>query len=366
MLSSVALFAFRNYIKQEVALHAGVNLFLGANAQGKTNLLEAIYVGCTGRSPRASVLAEMIMWEQAGARVVLHYHDQGEHAVQVRLERAPGTSRTRRTVAVDGKNATAQALFGRVPVVLFHPEEMTLLRGGGEPRRRVLNELLSQLRPGYAGALARYARILEQRNQLLKRIAEGTQPSASLPVWTEQLAAAGAALVDARRTALDQLAPVAASRYAAIAPGEELTVRYAPSVDDPGDVAAAIVEALDARRHEELARGLTVAGPHRDDVAFAINGVPAAVHASQGQQRSAILALKLAEIDVLGSAGSVPLLLLDDVMSELDAARRAHLVEAVEAAPQSVITAAEAGYFSPGFVARVGARRVAAGAVVDD
>ena len=122
MLTSVALYAFRNYIKQEVALRPGINLFLGANAQGKTNLLEAIYLAATGRSPRASVLlSEMIMWEQAGARVVLGYTEAEAHEVEVRLERAPGSARTKRVVAIDGRPAAAQALFGRIAVVPLPP-----------------------------------------------------------------------------------------------------------------------------------------------------------------------------------------------------------------------------------------------------
>lgn len=374
MLTSVSLFAFRNYIKETVPLEAGINLFLGANAQGKTNLLEAIYLTATGRSPRAAQLAEMVMWEQNAARVRLDFttdlggddrvETDAPRALEVRLDRDPGGgSRTRRKLMLDGKAVSAQSMAGRLKTVLFHPEEMTLIRGSGEGRRRLLNGLLSQALTGYAGLLSRYGRVVEQRNQLLKRVAQDLEPATSLDWWTEEAARLGGDLVAARRHGLEQLAPIVARRYRDVADGEELELRYAPSVDDPADPAAALAAELRGRQAEEIARGQTVAGPHRDDLTFQLGGLAAASHASQGQQRTAILAFKLAEVEVLAGAGPAPVLLLDDVMSELDAARREHLLAVVESMPQAVITAAEEGYFPPGFTARVRARRVVGGSV---
>jgi DNA replication and repair protein RecF len=365
LLTSVSLFAFRNYTKQEVSLRPGVNLFLGANAQGKTNLLEAIYFAATGRSPRSALLTEMVMWEESGARVVLEYRSDGNHVIEVRLERdAAGGSRTKRTLKFDDRALAPAALAGRVKVVLFHPEEMTLIRGSGEPRRRLVNGLLSQWREGYAAQLSRYGRVLEQRNQLLKRVAAALEPETALDWWTEELARVGGEIMAARREALAELAPRIAANHRGIAGEERLDVRYAPSVEGgDGDDAAAISAALRSRLREELARGMTVAGPHRDDVAFDLGGLPAASHASQGQQRTAILAFKLAEVEALAGEGDAPVLLLDDVMSELDAPRRAHLLSLVEASPQAVITSAEEAYFPPGFAARVGGRRVVAGSL---
>jgi DNA replication and repair protein RecF len=366
MLTSVGLYAFRNYRKEEVSLHPGVNLFLGANAQGKTNLLEAIYLAATGRSPRASLLAEMVMWEQAGGRVVLGFLEGDDtHSVEVRLERAESGSRTKRSVVVDERSTTPSALDGRIKVVLFHPEEMTLVRGSGEGRRRLLNGLVTQWVPGHAAQLSRYGRVLEQRNQLLKRVMQEIETPESLTVWTDELARLGGGIVADRRQCLAELGPLAAENYRRIAGGEHLEVRYAPSVEgaEGGDDAAAIAAELRGRQREEIARGLTVAGPHRDDLAFWLDGLPAAAHASQGQQRTAILAFKLSEVDLLGRGGAPPVLLLDDVMSELDAPRRAHLLDLVEAAPQAVITSAEEGYFPPGFVDRVRTRRVVAGSL---
>lgn len=364
MLTSVSLFTFRNYTKQTVPLSPGVNLFLGANAQGKTNLLEAIYVGATGRSPRAAVLADLVMWEQEAARVVLAYQPEAgaDHTIELRLER-DGATRTRRRLTLDGKAIGVQALAGRLKTVLFHPEEMGLIRGSGEGRRRLLNGLLAQSVPSYASLLSRYSRVIEQRNQLLKRISQELEPVDALDWWTDEAGRLGGQLVDARRRALLRLAPLVAGAYQRVANADDLELRYAPSVDDPDDPGGALVAELHSRLAEELARGVTVAGPHRDDITFRIGGIGAAAHASQGQQRTAILAYKLAEVEMLSDEGGAPTLLLDDVMSELDAARRQHLLTLVEAVPQAVITSAEESYFPRGFAARVGARRVVAGSV---
>jgi DNA replication and repair protein RecF len=364
MITAVSLFAFRNYLKESVPLKPGVNLLLGANAQGKTNLLEAVYLSATGRSPRSSVLIEMVMWEQAGARVTLDFtEDDHDHSLEARLERDPTGRRTKRLLAFDGKPISTQALAGRLRIVLFHPEEMTLIRGPGEGRRRLLNSLMTQSEPGYAATLSRYGRVMEQRNQLLKRIAQELEPVASLAWWTAEIARLGGELVRARRQALEGIAPLVSKNYGKIADGELLELRYAPSVDDDRDPAAAMAAELESRVREEIARGVTVAGPHRDDLVFSLAGQPAAVHASQGQQRTAILAFKLAEVEVLSAGGQAPVLLLDDVMSELDARRRQYLVELVEASPQAIITSAEEGYFPAGFVDRVHTRRVVGGRV---
>src|ERR1035437_7509679 len=364
MITAVSLFAFRNYLKESVPLRPGVNLLLGANAQGKTNLLEAVYLGATGRSPRSAVLAEMVMWEQEGARVKLDFTEaDGERSLEVRLERAE-SGRTKRTLVVDGRPISAQAPAGRPRTGLFHPEEMNLIRASGEGRRRLLNGLMTQSEAGYAATLSRYTRVLEQRNQLLKRIAQEVEPVDSLAWWTAEIARLGGELVSARGEAVGRLGPLVSAKYREVSQGEELELRYAPNVTDDGDPEAAIAVELERRQREEIARGLTVAGPHRDDLEFALGGLPAAAPAPQGHQPPPILAFKLAEVEVLSAGAHPPVLLLADVMSELDAPRRQHLVELVETSPQALITSAEEGYFPPGFVERVHTRRVVAGRLV--
>jgi DNA replication and repair protein RecF len=189
------------------------------------------------------------------------------------------------------------------------------------------------------------------------------EPVASLAWWTAEIARLGGELVRVRRQGLERVTPLVSQNYGKVADGELLELRYAPNVEHEGDPASAIAAELESRVREEIARGVTVAGPHRDDLEFILNGQPAAVHASQGQQRTAILAFKLAEVEVLSASGRAPVLLLDDVMSELDARRRQYLVELVETSPQALITSAEEGYFPSGFVDRVHTRRVVAGRV---
>lgn len=364
MLSSIGLFAFRNYQREAVLLEPGVNLFLGSNAQGKTNLLEAIQLAATGRSPRAALMGDMVMWEELGGRVALAFTEAGElHQVEIRLQRDARSPRTKRTMTLDGKAISPHSFAGRVKVVSFHPEDMGLIRGSGEGRRRLLNNLMSQAESGYARLLSRYSRVLEQRNRLLKRVAQEREPADTLRWWTEEIARLGGELVATRRVRLRELAPVVARRHRDIAGGEELELRYAPNVDGEADPAGAIAAELIGRLDEELARGVTAAGPHRDDLKFSLGGVAASVHASQGQQRTAILAFKLAEVEILSVEGASPVLLFDDVMSELDAPRRAHLLELIETSPQAVITSAEESYFPRGFVTRVSTRRVVGGRV---
>lgn len=364
MLTAVSMYAFRNYWKETARLAPGINLFLGANAQGKTNLLEAIYLAATSRSPRASVMSEMVMWEQAGGRVVAEFGEgAGARSIEVRLERDPGSTRTRRSIRLDERPASPARISGLVRTVLFHPEEMTLLRGPGEARRKLLNGVLTQLDAAYTENLGRYTRLLEQRNQLLKRVAEDIEPVSALDWWTDELSRVGGEIMDRRAAFMEDIAGRISRRYAEVAPGEHLDVSYAPSFDPRDDAATAMAATLRSRQREELARGITVAGPHRDDLDFRLAGVAAAAHASQGQQRTAILAFKLAEVEVLGAGGRAPVLLLDDVMSELDAPRREHLLQLVEESPQSVITSAEAGYFPAGFAGRVNTSEVTLGKV---
>jgi len=313
----------------------------------------------------------MVMWEQAGARVTLSFADgSGPHRIEVKVVREVQGQRARRSIVINKQAAQVQKLAGRVPVVLFHPEEMTLIRGPGEPRRRLINNLMAQLSPQFHGSLSGYGRVVEQRNQLLKRIADESEPLASLDWWTAEVGRRGGEIMGMRHELIERLAPVVTRRHADLAPGEELELRYRPSVavaEASSQVcAAAIVAELGRRRHEELARGQTVAGPHRDDLEFVLGRMPAAAHASQGQQRTAILAFKLAEIELLGGDREPPVLLLDDVMSELDAPRREHLMARVEQSPQTVITAAEERYFPAEFKRRIATWRVEAGKIMPE
>jgi DNA replication and repair protein RecF len=247
--------------------------------------------------------------------------------------------RARRRIEVDGQPRRAVDLPGLFRVTLFWPDDLNLIKAGPEHRRRLLNEMLVQVRPGYARTLSRYSRVLEQRNSLLKRVAMGEQPPGALEVWDLELARLGGELVEARRRAVADLAETAAVGHAAISGGEVLELRYAGPPDD-------LLAALQRARGDDVRRGSTGFGPHRDDVVIRLNDRDARAFASQGQQRTAVIGIKLAETAVVAQmTGERPVLLLDDVLSELDAGRRGSLLERLGDPGQVVITSVEADPF---------------------
>ena len=266
--------------------------------------------------------------------------------LDMRITRRPGPAgadASTRTTLVDGKERPARAVLGLCPVVLFWPDDLQLVKGAPEGRRRLLDIVLSQLDPVAADHLLRYRRALEQRNALLRQVRQGVATPAALPQFTDELVRHGGAVRVYRARLVERLSPLAAEAMRELSGGgEELTLAYAPDGDDEAEgveeqpdsarfdasvAAARLAATLSARAAEELARGLTVAGPHRDDLTVLLDGRPARSSASQGQQRSAVLACKLAEVrHVAAVAGVTPVLLLDDVLSELDAGRRERLI----------------------------------------
>jgi len=277
---------FRNYRHLDLDLGGHLNLFLGANGQGKTNLLESIALLALSASPRA-----------------------------------------RRETELLGPLA---------PAVLFWPEDLNLVKAGPEHRRRFLNQMLVQVEPGHARLLSRYARVLEQRNHLLKQIAARETGAGTLAAWDEELVAVGSQIADSRRSAVAELAPLAARHHQAIAAGEGLRMSYIGPPDD-------LAEAVQKSSNLDVRRGVTGVGPHRDDLLLEVGGRDARAFASQGQQRTLVVSLKLAEADLVAArTGEPPILLLDDVLSELDAERRGALLERVASAGQVVVTSAEA------------------------
>ena len=273
--------------------------------------------------------------------------ESGERQAEIRISIRVEGERARRRIEVDGQPRRAVDLPGLFRVTLFWPDDLNLVKAGPEHRRRLLNEMLVQVRAGYARSLSRYARVLEQRNSLLKRVAMGEQPPGALEVWDLELARLGAELVEARRQAVADLAVVAAAGHAAISGGEELELRYAgPPEDD-------LLAALQRSRGEDLRRGSTSVGPHRDDVVIRLNGRDARAFASQGQQRTAVVSIKLAEAAVVSQmTGERPVLLLDDVLSELDAARRGALLAQLGEPGQVIITSVEADPFPEAVIGR--------------
>jgi DNA replication and repair protein RecF len=314
----------------------------GPNAAGKTSLLEAIVLLARGASHRTGADSEMIRWSAPFARVEgRRGDDDGEADVDVTLVR-DGPSGGRKRVRVNGVPRRSRALAAVLRTVVFAPEEMLLVVGAPGLRRAALDALAAQRFPAYAADLSTYGRALTQRNHLLRAIREERASRDQLPFWDGMLLGAATAVLDARHRLLAELAAPLGAAHAEIAPEEGvLRLSYVTNAPPaPGETpGAALARRLRETAEKELWNGATLVGPHRDDLAFALDGRDLSSFASRGQQRTAILALKLAELDLLAALdGRPPLLLLDDVFSELDPARRAHLVRRIATLPQAFVT----------------------------
>jgi DNA replication and repair protein RecF len=335
-LLSLTLRNYRNYQQLDLALGPRLNVFLGRNGQGKTNLLESIAILALSSSPRARRDSELIGPLAPEARIEARA-ERSSREFDLRIEYRDGGGRTRRQIQIGGVPRRAVDLPGWLRVALFWPDDLNLVKAGPEYRRRLLNQLLVQVEPAYPRSLARYARVLEQRNALLKQVAGGEARSEQLDVWDAELAELGTVIATARSAVVAELAPLAASHQAAIAPGEQLEVEYAGPP-------APLAEVLGQTRSLDLRRGSTTHGPHRDDLVIRLDGREARGFASQGQQRTIVVSLKLAEAEVIEArTGEAPLLLLDDVLSELDPPRREALIQRIAAGGQVVVTSAEPG-----------------------
>ena len=333
------LTGFRSYESCEITPCEGVNVLLGDNGQGKTNVLEALYLCCTGRSHRTRQDRELIRWgaDFASVKVEAERRD-GSHQVELLL---PAMGRRRIKIAGQEVSRSGE-LMGHVTGVLFSPEDLRTVKDGPAERRRFVDMALSQIRPAYYYALQRYARALKQRNEALKGIAMQPGLAATLDAWDEQLAAAGAELTAHRRTYIEKLNRAAAETHREIADGRErLEIRYLPCVTQGDDVQSGL-DALLAARETDIRRMTTSVGAHRDDVQILVEGRDVRAFGSQGQQRTAALAMRLSELDVMREQlGEWPMLMLDDVMSELDPGRRRQLVSHLKGI-QTFITCTDA------------------------
>ena len=324
-ITCLELRQFRNY--EEAVLHPceGVTVLYGNNAQGKTALLEAIVLSCTGRSHRTSRDKELIRWGQEAGRVFVQAEKRdGSHEVEMLL-----STMRRKTVKVNGSvlQRTGE-LMGHVNGVLFAPEDLRMVKDGPAERRRFIDMELSQIKPSYYYALQHYAHALMQRNKLLRDIPMKPALSDMLEDWDAQLARYGAAIIQARRAFIARISESAHENHLEISVGEEdLEARYVPSVDAQDESAQALFKALHVARDVDIRRGTTSVGPHRDDLMLTLSGMDVRVYGSQGQQRTTALSLKLAELDIMHrEIGEWPVLMLDDVMSELDPKRRRQLL----------------------------------------
>ncbi|MFG2990752.1 DNA replication/repair protein RecF [Streptomyces sp. NPDC048257] len=352
-VSHLSLADFRSYARAEVPLAPGVTAFVGPNGQGKTNLVEAIGYLATLGSHRVSSDAPLVRMG-ADRAVIRAAVTQGERRQLVELELNPG--RANRARINRSSQVRPRDVLGIIRTVLFAPEDLALVKGDPGERRRFLDELVTARSPRMAAVRSDYERVLKQRNTLLKSAAMARRHGgrsldlSTLDVWDQHLARAGAELLAQRLDLIATLLPLADKAYEQLAPGGgPLGLAYRSSAGEPVDGGAArtredlyevLLTALADVRKQEIERGVTLVGPHRDDVLLRLGELPAKGYASHGESWSYALALRLASYELLRSEGSEPVLILDDVFAELDARRRERLAELVAPGEQVLVTAA--------------------------
>ena len=347
---------FRSYEHVEITLDAGVTTFVGANGQGKTNLVEAVEYASTMSSHR---VASEIPLVRAGAsratvRARVRAGREDDRALVIEIDITPG--RSNRAKLNRSVLTRARDIVGTLRTVVFSPEDLAIVKGDPSERRRFLDALVVNRWPRMAGVKADYDRILKQRNALLKGIAKQRSSrdddalvESTLAVWNEQLADVGAELLEARLDTLADLGPHMATAYADIAPTNNVasasyrTQVVLPSEPSREGLREALADAMHQRQDDEMARGVSLVGPHRDDVTLHLGDLPAKGYASHGESWSYALSLRLGAFQLLRADGIEPVLVLDDVFAELDATRRERLAAGIVDAEQVLITAAVAG-----------------------
>ncbi len=348
-VAAVELRDFRTYARAEAALGEGLTVVHGPNGAGKSNLLEAIYYGCTGRSPRTRNDRELVRFGAQAARVTVHLIDgSDQHELTVAFGAGAGEVQPAKRMSADG--APVERLLdveSRPLVSVFMPDRLELVKGPPAVRRAHLDQLIAAVSPVRAATRREYSRVLAQRNALLGRIRSGVASRTTLSTWDRELAAKALALQSDRREVAELLAEPFAERARTLGCAGEVRLEYRPRSRARDE--DAFVEELVQRLDGDLQRGFTGHGPHRDELALLRDGRELRVYGSQGEQRLALLALLLAERWVLGrERGRTPLMLLDDVMSELDAERRELLAAELASAGQSVIATTDLAHVPGG------------------
>lgn len=381
-LYRLSLTHFRNFTRLDVELPRRVLLLIGANAQGKTNFLEAVYFLATFSSFQTHIERQLVHFLEARnplavARLIGEYQRRdGKHRLEVRLileSSGVNGQRLRKEALLDGVKKPLSQVVGHFNAVLFAPHMTQIIEGGPEERRRFLNLTLAQVIPNYATTLSEYVHLLEQRNALLKELQERKGGLSQLDVWDRELAARGAQLIYWRIQALQEIERLAARIHLDLThQAEVLRLAYRPAyeplpmpagqmslpVQTPIDrshlqveqIREGFVEHLRRTRPEEIMRGMTLSGPHRDELRFLVNGIDLGDYGSRGQVRTALLSLKLAEMEWMRTRnGEWPVLLLDEVLSELDAQRREDLLGRLFSYEQAILSATDASDFPSPF-----------------
>lgn len=395
-LTHLSLTNFRNFSRLDIDLPRRAVLLVGSNAQGKTSFLEAVYFLAAFTSFQTHADRQMVNFlaareQLAVARLVADYQRGGSaHKLEVRLILEPFGSngqRLRKEVLLDGLKRPLADVVGHFNAVLFVPQMSLIIEGGPDERRRFLNLALAQADPAYARALGEYAQALTQRNALLKLLCERSGDADQLVFWDEVICRTGATIIFQRIQALQELEKLAARTHHRLTRGlEVLRLNYLPSfeplprpsgqialpMDSPLDRSKLTLEeirdgfsrGLKLVRNEEINRGVTTIGPHRDDLRFLANNLDLGDYGSRGQIRTALLSLKLAEVDWMRArTGQWPVILLDEVLAELDIDRRNDLLEHLGETEQSLLTTTDLALFKPDFVARSTCWEVSGGVI---
>jgi DNA replication and repair protein RecF len=324
IIESIELKNYRNYENLQLELSPGTNIFYGDNAQGKTNILESVYVCCTTKSHKGSKDKEMIRFGEDEAHIKLTVRKQDvPYRIDMHLKKNKAKG-----IAINGiPIRKASELFGIVNVVFFSPEDLNIIKNGPAERRRFLDLELCQLNKLYVHGLIQYNRVVTQRNKLLKELSFHPEYEETLDIWDLQLAQYGRQVIEYRTDFVKQLNEMIVGIHNQLSGGKEhLEIFYEPNVE-----AEKLEDALEKNRDSDLRQRTTGIGPHRDDISFIVNGIDIRRFGSQGQQRTAALSLKLAEIELVKYlVKDYPVLLLDDVLSELDGSRQEHLLAGID------------------------------------
>ncbi|OGO34604.1 MAG: hypothetical protein A2W35_06335 [Chloroflexi bacterium RBG_16_57_11] len=405
LLTHISLTNYRNFARLDLEVPCGPILLVGANAQGKTSLLEAIYYLATLTSFHASSDRELISFHAnqeplAVARIVADFRhvlpetapvgsrSMGSHRLEIRLIRdvSNGSPRVRKEVLLDGVQRKIGEAYGVFTAVLFLPQMLNVVEGSPEDRRRYLNLSLGQVWPHYAEHLADYNRALTQRNALLKALGEQGGDPAQLDYWDEQMAALGSHIIFARIQSIQELERLARPFHTQLTRSQELLrLDYQPSYDplppslqielpmnisidrsgiSVDKIRTGFISQLRRARSEEIQRGVTRVGPHRDELRFVSNGIDLGIYGSRGQGRTAVLSLKLAEVAWMKEkTGQWPVLLLDEVLAELDPGRRVDLLSHLMGSEQALLTTTDLDLFSADYVRQARVWQIQAGQV---
>lgn len=330
-IESLELKNFRNYEELSIVLDPGTNILYGDNAQGKTNVLEAVYLCGTTKSHRGSKDKEMIRFEQDESHIRMMVKKDGvSHKIDMHLKKNKSKG-----IAIDGVPIRkASELFGIVNIVFFSPEDLNIIKNGPAERRRFLDSEICQLSRLYMIELANYNKVVAQRNKLLKEISFSGRMADTLEIWDEQMVRYGKSIISERKKFISRLNDILSEIHQNLTGGkEQILITYEPNVSEE-----AFSEELKAGRERDLRFGQSYTGPHRDDFCVRVNDIDIRKYGSQGQQRTAALSLKLAEIRLVEEEiHDTPVLLLDDVLSELDGSRQNYLLQSIHSI-QTLIT----------------------------